>query len=54
MVGSADLEIKLTVPEGRYAIIVYVGSDPMIEYIGVHSNNSVEIVIKKDSLKVTK
>ena len=47
-------QIKLTVPEGRYAIIVYVGSDPMIEYIGVHSNNSVEIVIKKDSLKVTK
>jgi hypothetical protein len=47
-------QIKLTVPEGRYAIIVYVGNDPMIEYIGVHSNNSVEIVIKKDSLKVTK
>jgi hypothetical protein len=47
-------KVKLVVPEGRYAIIVYVGSDPMVEYIGVHSNNSVEITIKKDSLKVTK
>ncbi len=45
---------KMTVPEGRYAIIVYVGKEPMIEYIGVHSSNTVEITIYKDYLKVEK
>ena len=47
-------EIKLTVPEGYYASIVYVGKDPMINYFGVYKNNSVTIDISKDSVKVSK
>lgn len=46
--------IKLTVPEGYYASIVYVGKDPMINYFGVYKNNSVTIAISKDSVKVSK
>ena len=45
---------KLTVPEGYYAVIVYVGNDPMIGYIGIHSNNTVEITINKTDLKIVK
>lgn len=47
-------KIKLSVPEGHYAVIVYVGKDPMIGYVGVHSNNTVEITINKDDLKIVK
>ena len=43
---------RLTIPEGRYAIIVYVGKEPMIEYAGVHSNNAIEIIIEKDQIKI--
>lgn len=46
--------IKLTIPEGNYASIVYVGKDPMINYFVVHKNNSITIVISKDKVKVEK
>jgi len=46
--------VKLTVPEGNYASIVYVGKDPMINYFGVYKNNSVTIDISKDNVKVSK
>ena len=46
--------VKLTVPEGYYAVIVYVGKDPMIEYVGIHSNNTVEIEIRKEDIKIAK
>ena len=45
-------KVKLTVPEGRYAVVVYVGKDPMIEYVGIHSSNTVEIIIEKDRVKI--
>ncbi len=45
--------IKLTVPEGHYAAIVYVGHDPMIDYVGLHKN-SVTIEIKNDKIKISK
>ncbi|MCP4142394.1 MAG: hypothetical protein GY755_19325 [Chloroflexi bacterium] len=45
---------KITVPEGYYAVIVYVGKEPMIGYIGIHHNNTVEITINKTDLKITK
>ena len=46
--------IKLSIPEGYYAAVVYVGKDPMIDYFAVHSNNSITIVINKDSIKIKK
>ena len=47
-------KIKLTVPEGYYTIVVYVGSDPIIDHVYIHRSNTVEITIKEDSIKVVK
>ena len=46
--------VILTIPEGKYASIVYVGNDPMINYFGVYKNNGVSIVISRDKVKVEK
>ena len=47
-------KIKLTVPEGYYTVVVYVGSDPIIDHVYIHSSNTVEITINKDSIKIVK
>lgn len=46
--------VKLTIPEGHYNAIVYVGKDPMTGSFSVHTNNTVEIIINKDKLKINK
>ncbi len=45
---------KFPIPEGKYTAIVYVGKDPMVAYFGVHSNNTITIIIDKDKIKIDK
>ncbi|MBT3337038.1 MAG: hypothetical protein HN855_16295 [Anaerolineae bacterium] len=47
-------KVKISVPEGFYTVIVYVGADPMVDYVGVHKNNAVSIAINIDKIKITK
>ncbi len=46
-------KVKITVPEGYYTVIVYVGADPMTGYVGIYKAG-VEITIKPDELKIVK
>lgn len=46
--------VKFEVPEGYYAVVVYVGKYPMVGYIGIYKNNQVSITIHQDSIKIEK
>lgn len=43
---------KIKAPKGFYTVVVWVGADPMIDYVNI--NTGVTITIKKDSLKIEK
>ena len=45
---------RFPIPEGKYTAIVYVGKDPMVGTFSIHSNNSIDIIIEKDKLKIKK
>jgi hypothetical protein len=46
-------KVKISVPEGYYSVIVYVGADPMTDYVGI-LKSGVSITIKPDELKINK
>ena len=46
-------KVKVSVPEGFYAVVVYVGAHPMIDYVSINSSN-VSISISATELKITK
>ncbi len=46
-------KVKISVPEGYYSIIVYVGADPMTDYVGI-LKSGISITIKPDELKINK
>ena len=45
---------RFAIPEGKYTAVVYVGSDPMVAYFGIHGNNEVTIIIDKNKLTIEK
>ena len=46
--------VKIEVPEGYYAVVVYVGKYPMVDYVGIYKNNQVSITIHRNSIKIKK
>jgi len=46
--------VRYRIPDGYYKIVVYVGKEPMIDYVQVNKNTSLRIVIRKDELKIEK
>ncbi len=47
-------KVRIHVPQGEYKIVVYVGKDPMIDYVTINKNTSLVITIRKDSLRIEK
>ena len=46
--------VRYFVPEGYYKVVVYVGKEPMIDYVRINKPNEVQIVIRKNELKIEK
>ena len=45
---------KFPIPEGRYTAVVYIGKDPLVAYFGIHSSNTITIIIKEDKIEIEK
>lgn len=43
-------QARFPIPEGKYAAVVYVGKDPMVEYFSIH-DSGITIIIEKNKLK---
>jgi hypothetical protein len=46
--------VKYRIPDGYYKIVVYVGKEPMIDYVTVTKNTSLRIIIRRNELQVEK
>ena len=44
--------VRIRVPEGMYNVVVYVGKEPMVDYVRINRPNEVRIVIRKNELKI--
>lgn len=47
-------KVRIHVPQGEYKIVVYVGKNPMIDYVTINKNTNLVITIRKNSLRIEK
>lgn len=47
-------KVRIHVPQGDYKIVVYVGKDPMINYVTVNQNTNLVINIRKNNVRIEK